>query len=308
MSLDRSAEPDGAGKPQTDAEWAALIERLQERVGASVRVDDHVAANPAERLAATLDQEPPPLADGAALPVGWHCLYCLPAQRLDALGVDGLPLSAEPIPEIPLSRRVFGGATLVFGEPLRFGDRIVCETRLTRLTFKASRSGPIVIATLERSYSTSRGIGVVETQDIVHLEGGDRAAAPPPPPPPFERHADWRQRVTPTMPLLFRFSALTFNSHRIHYDAPYTVEAEGQPALLVQGRLLAVLSLELARRQAEDRDIASFAYRSSLAVYANAPFEICAEATGEGLDTWVLDSGGRLAQTGKVVLRSRSEG
>lgn len=303
MSSDASDPPQAGTKPQTDAEWTALVEALQGRIGATVRSDDRVTAGPAERLAATLDLEPPPLADGAELPTGWHCLYCLPAQRLGELNVDGLPLGSEPIPNIPLSRRVFGGATLTFAGALRFGDNVSCETSLTRLVFKSSRSGPLVIATVERRYSTGRGLAVVESQDIIHMdlrEGGS-----PPPPAPFQRRGTFMQRVVPTPALLFRFSALTFNTHRIHYDTPYAVEAEGQPALLVQGRLLAELSLGLVRRSAPGKNIVNFAFRSSLPIFSDAPFEVCAEPVEGGFDTWVVNGSGQCAQTGKAMLRTR---
>ena len=276
---------------------AGLVEEFQSYVGRRETASDVVTASAVARLAATLDVDNPAVGPGDPLPPGWDCSYFTNAARPGELSPDGLP--ATPLlPPIALPRRMFGGARLRIAAPLRIGDEITQTTELARLEEKETRAGPMVSALVRRTIANARGTVSVEEQNILYL--GEAPKGPPPPGRPAPDGAAWRRVVTPDPILLFRFSAITFNAHRIHYDRPYAEDTEGYPGLLVQGRLLALLLLELWRANRPDAPVREFAYRAVRPVYLGANF-ILAGAVGEdGASLWVAGGDGTLAMTADV--------
>jgi 3-methylfumaryl-CoA hydratase len=280
-------------------ELEKMLPELEASIGHVNIATDTVLAGPVARLAATLDCAVPAAKSGEPIPAGWHCLYCLPSENTGDLDADGLPRDASPIPYVPLERRVFGGATLEFADTLRIGDEVSCETELTSLALKSASAGPILIATVERRYGTSRGLAIVEKQDIVHLDAPQSNSAKKPSPDKNKNEipeAEWERTIVPSIPYLFRFSALTFNSHRIHYDREYAVNEEGQNGALVQGRLLSLLCMELLRDAAPDQPVRKFSYRSTAPVHAEEPVSICMARADSGFDLWVHSDRKRIAQ------------
>ncbi|WP_416982485.1 hypothetical protein [Streptomyces sp. T028] len=237
--------------------------------------EDALPPGPAAALSALLDLPESAAATGEPLPPLWQWLYFLhwPPQR--ALGPDGHLRDARFLPPIPGRRRMFAGGRCEIGEPLRLGEPAERVSSLGAVTPKQGRSGELLFVTERQEFRQHGRICLVEEQDIVYRSGdyrsgdGDRAKGGPAPSHPApvddtavpEPEGPWRSRLRPDETLLFRFSALTANAHRIHYDTPYCRDVEGYPGLVVHGPLLALLMLELVRRGAPERRVRSLSYR-----------------------------------------------
>lgn len=281
----------------------AVETSLKLAIGKQRTVDDVVSPSIVERLSVTLDSSVVTPRTGDPLPPGWHTVFCLQAPARGSLGADGLPASFDQIPPIQMQRRMFGGARLTFHRPLIVGEMIQCESAVSDVKVRTSPSSHMAIVTLRHSYSGASGIAVTEEQDIIYLEplgieGEKPASVPAPMPVPTSvRH------VTPDPIMLFRFSALTFNSHRIHYDAPYSVEVEKLPGLMVQGKLIALQLLETVRASAPAAQPQSFEYRSGRALFANAAFSLSVslDATGRAARLWASDAKGRTVQNASMI-------
>lgn len=274
---------------------AGLVEEFESHVGGREDASDVVTASSVARLAATLDVDNPVQSPGDALPPGWECAYFTNAERPGDLLPDGLPATNRLLPPIPLPRRMFGGARLNLHAALRLGDEISQTTELAALEEKETRSGPMVSAMLRRTITGPSGTAMVEEQDILYLGAAPEGTLPPGKPAPAE--AAWRRVQTPDPVLLFRFSAITFNAHRIHYDQNYAENTEGYPGLLVQGRLLALLLLELCRASQPDAELREFSYRAVRPVFAGAPFTLAGAPAEDGANLWVAGPDGTLAMT-----------
>lgn len=285
-----------------DGPNAGAADRYREFVGASSRLSDIVSPLSVARLAATLGVDNPAPNRGDPLPPGWECAYFASGEPPHDLATDGLPATTDVLPLISLPRRVFGGARLDYPAPLRVGEDIVLDTELAAIEEKDTRNGPLVRAVVRRTISGSDGVAIVEEQDILHL-GETPSDAPPPPSKPAPTDPVWLQHIVPDPILLFRFSAITFNSHRIHYDHPYTHDVEGYDGLLVQGRLLALLLLELVRREAPGRTVGAFGYRAMKPIFDTAPFVVAGRPSLPDCELWVADGEAALAMTATATLK-----
>ena len=232
---------------------------LQDWVGRSERLTDDVVATPVAALAATLGR-PVALEPGGTIPELRHWLNFLPLASADAIGSDGHPRRGGFLPPIPLERRMWAGGRLTFHDALRVGDVVTRDSTIMSVKEKAGRAGPMVFVTVHHSVATERGVAVEEEQDLVFIDMPDAYA--PPPPEPVPNDLAWSDSVPFDEVVLFRFSALTFNAHRIHYDLPYAKGVERYPGLVVHGPLQAVLLLDAARRRAPGRRPAGFSFRA----------------------------------------------
>jgi len=285
-----------------------LLDGLDQLIGARETEIDMVTPSSVGRLAATLDVDNPAPNENDLLPPGWHCSYFVGGTRPEGLAVDGLPTDTGLLPEIALPRRMFGGARLEFLDPLRIGDAITRTSELIELEEKESSLGPLVRAVLRWTISNPRGPSIIENQDILYLSAADPNASPPLAR-PAPTDPTWQLTATPDPVLLFRYSAITFNAHRIHYDTPYTVQTEGYPGLLVQGTLLALLLLELCREFQPDTPVHKFSYRAVRPVYDVGLFVIAGsikDGGGENGDLWIADSDGALAMKANVEFQKPS--
>jgi hydroxyacyl-ACP dehydratase HTD2-like protein with hotdog domain len=249
---------------------------------------EEITRTPAEALAGLFDIEPPT----DRLPPLWQWLHFLdrPAQR--DLGPDGHPLVGRFLPPIPDRRRMFAGGRFTVREPMRFGDVVTRRAELATTAVKHGRTGELLFVTVRHTFLRDGTELAVEEQDLVY-RSGDPAARPATPSfEPPEATAHWMLPVTADPVLLFRFSALTYNAHRIHYDEPYTTRVEGHPGLVVHGPLLALLCLEMPRRAG--REVREFAFRARSPVYAGQPFVVCGEPSG---DLRIAAPGGVTAMT-----------
>lgn len=230
-----------------------------------VTVTDRVTAWSVDALAAALDVTVTP---PTSLPPLWHWLGFLEAVPGSALGVDGHPAAGHFLPPIPHRRRMIAGGRLTFAAPLPVDAPIERTSRPAGVRVKRGRSGELAFVTVRHEYRVGGAVAVTEDQDVVYRSqppGAPRALHRDPAPEPA---GDWRVELTPDEALLFRFSALTYNAHRIHYDQLYVTAVEGYPGLVVHGPLLAMLLLELPRRHVPDRRVTAFDYRLSAPAFA----------------------------------------
>ncbi len=274
-------------------------ESYQDWVGKSEETADQLSASPAQRMAATLNQ-PTAFVDGAALPPAWHWLYFLPTVPLDNTGEDGHTRRGGFMPPISLPRRMWAGGRIVFQQPLHIGERAIKKSRITDITSKQGKSGDLVFVKVTHEIVGENGLALLEEQDIVFREPPTGSAAPTPQPAPAE--AQWSQTITPDPVLLFRYSALTFNSHRIHYDVDYCRTVEGYPGLVVHGPLTATLLLESLRAQVPHRTIKTFSFRAVSALYDNQPFRVEGRIDGDTAQLWALNAESGLAMQATATL------
>jgi 3-methylfumaryl-CoA hydratase len=250
-------------------------------IGATEDTEDWIAPAPALAAAATLDAAELALNPGAALPPLWHWFYFLPKAPQSRLGGDGHPQRGGFMPPIDLPRRMFAGARLRFLAPLTIGKPALRRAVIRDVRLKEGKTGRLAFVTVGYDILQDGSTCIAEEQDIVYREPG--AAVPAPqaielPPPPA---GAWTRTVTPDPTLLFRFSALTFNAHRIHYDRPYATQVEGYPGLVVHGPLTAVLLMDLVRRNAK-APVADFSFRGQAPLFDLAPFRLLATAGESG--------------------------
>ncbi len=280
------------------------LDRLKDWIGRTQTSEDLAAPFPVRALIAMLDENDPDPKTGDALPPLWHWLYFLEAARQSKLGADGHAERGDFLPPVPLPRRMWAGSRFVFdGEPLRIGETIRRASTVKSVEPKTGSTGAMVFVTVEHAISGPRGLSLVEEHDIVYREAarpGEQArpakAAP--------ADATWSRRVLPDEVLLFRFSALTFNGHRIHYDQPYVTGSEGYPGLVVHGPLMGMLQIELARRANPGRIARSFEFRALSPAFAGNPLTVGArQEANSTVTTWIANAQGGLSQQGKAIFR-----
>ena len=261
-----------------------------------------VAPGPAAAFAALLDRPAPPLADGDPLPPGWHVLTFLDRPATADLGEDGHPRDGHFLPPLPHRRRMIAGGRLAVTAPLRVGAAATRTSSLAGCSVREGRSGPLLLVTVRSEYRSGGALLVTEEQDVVYRsqEAGSSPAPAGAGSPAVEGgHA---VELVPDEALLFRFSALTYNAHRIHYDRPYATGVEGHPGLVVHGPLLALLMLEVVRRHAPDRSVTSFAHRLVRPAYSGTPVRATGRSDGDRVELSAGAVGAPASATGTVSL------
>ena len=281
------------------------LAHLKSWVGRTEILADDLTATPVRGLSATLDRDDPAPVPGTALPPLWHWLYFLPQHRQSELGPDGHAKRGGFLPPVPLPRRMWAGGRLTWEEanPLVVGDAVQRRSRIESVTHKTGRTGDLLFVLVRHEIANVRGLSVAEEHDIVY-----RAAARPDdpvsPPVPAEQGAAWQQEITPDDVLLFRYSALTFNGHRIHYDRRYVTEVEGYPGLIVHGPLIATLLVDLVCRQMPGAFVKAFSFKAVRPTFDLHPFRLNAQpaADGRSVRVWAQDHERWLTMQGEVQL------
>ncbi|WP_454743572.1 FAS1-like dehydratase domain-containing protein [Cupriavidus necator] len=273
-------------------EW---IGRIEERT-------DSATEAPIRSLAATLDR-PLLCVAGTPVPPLWHWTFFLPTAQTNELGSDGHPEKGGFLPPIELPRRMWAGSRLQFHETVRIGDALTRTSTVSDVTAKDGRSGSLVFVKVHHRILTPRGPAITEEQDIVYRapakDGTSAKAAESKTP-----VATWRHRVDPTPALLFRYSALTFNTHRIHFDRPYAQNEEGYAGLVVHGPLIATLLLEAFHRERPDLEVVEYAFRAASPLLDIHPFWLCGAPRADGtFDLWAEGHDGRIATIAKASVR-----
>lgn len=240
---------------------------------------------PAAALSALFDLPETAAGAGAPLPPLWHWLHFLSWPRQSALGADGHVRDGHFMPPVPDRRRMFAGGRLTVDTPLTVGRPAQRSSRVSKVEPKRGRSGEMLFVTVRSDFHQDGRLCLTEEQDLVYRSGGD-APAPAALAPDTETRprddAPWQLAWLTSPTLLFRFSALTANSHRIHYDAPYTTGVEGFPGLVVHGPLLVLAMLELLRRRVPDRTVRTVAYRLRRPVFCGEHLLACGAPDGDG--------------------------
>lgn len=265
---------------------------------------DTIRAQPVALMRATLDQPPRAPQTGDPLPCAWHWLFFLEAAPHSQLGRDGHPLRGDFLPPVALPRRMWAGGRLQLVEPLTIGETVRRRSTVTDITRKTGRSGELCFVTVRHEFfgDGQSTLKMAEEHDIVYRQapGPDAPAAPPPAPEPGE--ADAGRRITPTAVMLFRYSALTFNSHRIHYDLEYCRRVEGFPGLVVHGSLTATLLAGLAAEHGGGAAFTGFEFRAVSPLYAGQPLTLSVKRRHRQLRLWAANNRGQLAMTATVSL------
>lgn len=273
------------------SEWGSWIGREELR-------SDRVDAGHVKRWLATLDRDAD--ADGK-VPQGFHFCLCLPDATTAQLGTDGHPRRddspASFLPPIPLPRRMWASSKIEFIAPLTIDDAVSRRSRVLSVTAKQGGSGSLVFVDVEHETSNASGLAVREVQSLVYREPAP-AGAPPAPAAPGDGKFDpggWdsHRMLVPSEPLLFRYSVLTFNSHRIHYDLPYAMNEEGYRGLIVHGPLTATLLLDLARQELGDNALKTFAFRGLTPAVCGEELHLVMRGSGAGIELGAFAGDGR---------------
>lgn len=233
-----------------------------------------------------------PLSAGDALPLLHHWLYFWNVQPPAGLGVDGHPAKGGFLPPVELPRRMWAGGRVKFLQPLLLGERVTKQSTILKVQAKSGKSGNLVFVTVEHKLSGGQGLAIVEEQDIVYREAAAAGSIPAPSDDGSIPAAAWREEFQPDPVVLFRYSALTMNGHRIHYDRPYAMDEEAYPGLVVHGPLQATLLADLAVRKL-GKPLATFDFRGMSPAFDGMTLHVCGEATDEGAKVWTQQGAGQ---------------
>lgn len=281
---------------------AAGLDHLRDWIGRTEERVDRITPTPIAALGATLDLDSVDSNPGCEVPPLWHWLYFLPLARQSEIGADGHPKRGAFLPPVPLPRRMWAGGRLEFRRPLTIGAEITRASRIRDVTIKPGRSGTLVFVTVDHEISDDQGVSIHEEHDIVYREN-PQPGTPAPQPQPAATDEAFRREIAPDPVLLFRYSALTFNGHRIHYDRPYVTEVEGYPGLIVHGPLIATLLLDLLHRNLPAAKIARFSFRAVRPVFDIHRFTVCGKPEADGaIALWTRDHEGMLTMEARAEL------
>lgn len=278
------------------------LDHLKDWIGRTERREDEITAMPIAALSATLDRDDPQPLPGTELPPLWHWMYFNPVVRHSGLGEDGHPKRGGFLPPVELPRRMWAGSRLEFFHPLRVGDPVARSSRIADVRIKQGRSGRLVFVTVRHEVTNARGVALTEEQDIVYRDA-PAPDAPVPPPQAAPDDAAFSRELQGDPVMLFRYSALTFNGHRIHYDRSYATRVEGYPGLVVHGPLLATLLLDLLRREHPQAALRRFAFSAQRPVFDVDRFRVCGRPDGDGCyRLWTRDAEGWLTMQASAEL------
>jgi 3-methylfumaryl-CoA hydratase len=281
---------DTAMVPQdtTGQDWQAWV-------GRNETVRERIAPERVAALAATLDVEGE-FSTGGSLPPGWHWIFFNPFVPRHALGADGHPKRGGFLPPVSLPRRMWAGGRLTYDKPLTIGGEAVRQSTIEKIEAKSGRAGKLVFVTVAHTIACDGAVCIREEQDLVYREAAEPGSkAPAPPAAPTD--AAWSEEVGPDTVLLFRYSALTSNGHRIHYDQEYARREENYPDLVVHGPLTATLLQVFAAKHA-GKPLRTFEFRGMSPLFVSSPFHLegkIAEASAPGLELWASGPNGALA-------------
>ncbi len=278
---------------------ASDLSQLERFIGVKTVTEDIVTPTQLQRLNVTLNRRDPLPREGDPVPWGWHSIFFPRLIATDRLSADGMAPDFEGAPDSPLPRRMYAGNDLRFHEPMRVGDRIAKEIFIKSVAPKEGRSGRLIFVVYGIRILGPRGLVLEDDQNIVFRDEEPAGTPAAPPAAAARLEAPWKASASVDPVMLFRFSACTFNPHRIHYDRPYVSEVEKYPGLIVHGPLTAILLLELVRRHWPDKApaMAGFSMRARAPLYAERPIALLGEpgADGASCKLWAADDAGRLA-------------
>lgn len=275
---------------------------LTQWIGRTESQEDTMHASHLAGLSALLDGDGVAPPDGAPLLPTAHWLFFQPRAPQSQIGEDGHPKRGGFLPPVELPRRMWAGSRLDYSMPLRVGQRVNRVSEILNVTEKQGGAGSLVFVTVRHSYEVPDGIALVEEQDIVY-RGDPKPGSPAPKGKSAPTASDWKSTAQPDSVMLFRYSALTFNGHRIHYDLPYAQTVEGYPGLVVHGPYTATLLIEAFRKFNPNTNLASFHYRAVSPLFCGNEIAFAGAASEEtdNYDLWAANCEGNLAMLGRVV-------
>ena len=279
----------------SETTWQDWIGRTQARA-------DVLTAAPVAALSATLDYPQPLALPGEVLPPAWHWLYFQDAVAGSALDHDGHAKRGAFLPPISLPQRMWVGGRVRIYTPLIVGEAVRRDSRITAISQKQGSAGELVFVTVKHAVFQGQTLALEEEQDLVYRERGSGRSLPGAQAAPAI--AQWQREITPDPVLLFRYSALTFNSHRIHYDREYAINEEGYAGLVVQGPLTATLLLDLLQRSAPTAQVAGYRFRAVRPLLENARLALQGRLDGNTARLWALDAAGALAMDVQLELKT----
>lgn len=271
---------------------------LRRHIGKRMTEEDTATAAPIAMLIATFNRSEPPPREGQAIPPGWHIGYFLNMAPQSTLAGDGLPTGAGVLPKMPLPRRMYAGCRMTFHDDILVGDKLVRETTLSDLQVRQGSTGTLIFATQTRRISTPRGLAMTEEYQGAFREEvkeGQKSGIPKREEVPTG--LPWRRTIKADAVSLFRFSAITFNPHRIHYDKPYAMDVEGYPGLVVHGPYSQHCLSDFIRDMSPGKKMATFSMRARAPLFEQEPFELVGRPSGDGrgAEVWALTPSGTVA-------------
>ncbi len=274
------------------------IDHLRQWIGRTQEATDIVTAQLVKGLRATLFQDIGEPKNGDAAPFTTHWCLAQPVFPMSQLSQDGHPTRGGFLPPVPLPRRMWAGGELEFLQPLRVGDESTRTSRISDVNLKTGSTGTLCFVSVEHTISSPRGTAIRERQNIVYREAtsGPQMAPKAPPPPPAAKH---RESHVSDSVLLFRYSALTFNGHRIHYDRDYVTKVEGYPGLVFHGPLQAAFIVEFAAKLHGGKPPKKFVYRGVQPLFEGSEFSVNANDNGSGgMEMWTANAQGQPTMKG----------
>jgi len=230
--------------------------------------------------------------NGDPLPLLHHWLYFWNVQTPESLGADGHPAKGGFLPPVPLPRRMWAGGRLRFQNPLHFGDEVTKTSSILDVKEKSGKSGKLVFVTVEHKLTVKNEIAIVEEQDLVYREAAAPGSITGPSSEGPTPDSKFHRTIFPDEVMLFRYSALTMNSHRIHYDLPYARDEEAYPDLVVHGPFQATCLIAMAQREL-GRPLKTFEFRGVSPAFAGTTLHVCGEPTDAGIDVWTEQGGSK---------------
>jgi 3-methylfumaryl-CoA hydratase len=274
------------------------IEPLRKDIGRKIEDEDVVTRAPIKAMLATFDRQEKAPGEGEPIAPGWHLLYLHSYARRAQLGRDGAAAEGGVLPKIPMPRRMYAGSTFTFDADIRVGDKLRREIEFSDIQQRVGSTGNLIVTTQTRRIFTPRGLALTEAANTVFREDpkpGDKSGVPVRDAAPTD--VPWRRTIKPDAVMLFRYSAITFNPHRIHYDRTYCIETEGYPGLVVHGPFAQQCIFDLLRDSAPSRKVKTMAIRARAPLFDTAPFDVIGRPTadGKGAELWTVTPKGTIA-------------
>jgi len=278
---------------------------LTDWIGKQEFANDVISLTPLKALSATLDVEHIELEERSKIRGLWHWLYFLPMHHQKEIGKDGHARRGGFLPPVPLPRRMWAGGQFIFHSDISIGDKVKRISTIENIDEKSGRTGPLVFVKIRHEIYIQNKISpsLIEYQDIVYRDK-KRESEKDLVPKRADVNSEWFREVAPDEVLLFRYSALTFNGHRIHYDRRYATEEEGYPGLVVHGPLLATLLMDLVYRQLPHVDVKEFRFKALRPIFDLNSFSLHGEPSDSlnNIKLWIKDHDGLLAMEAETII------
>ena len=274
------------------------IEPLRKTLGTKIEDEDVVTQAPLKAMIATFDWLVLVLVVGVSFVLGWFLCFLFFFVWFEQLGRDGAAFTGGVLPKIPMPRRMYAGSTFTFEGDIRVGDKLRRETEFTDIQLREGSTGTLLVTTQPRRVITPRGLALTEAASTVFREDpkpGQKSGTPVREAAPAD--VPWRRTITPNPVMLFRYSAITFNPHRIHYDRTYCLETEGYPGLVVHGPFAQQCIFDLLRDSTPGKKVKSVAVRARAPLFDTSPFDVIGRPTadGRGAELWTVTPKGTIA-------------